>query len=176
MTPLRPFVLLAAVILTYSQGPAGLSIGLMVVLINELLALRMRVMAWDEGGVRLPRWLRWPFHRDRRREAFPTFDSVASDVSWATKSGRDFDLYIRKRFDRIARAKLVDLNLDLDALADDPTRARAVLGAELWWVVDPTREQSKHRDSGGIDPAQLHRLLDQLESIGADRRGSGTAA
>jgi len=175
VTPLRPFVLLAAVILTYAQGPAGLSIGLLVVMVNELLAFRLRVMAWDEGGIRLPRWLRWPFQRERR-EPFPTFDSVSSDVSWATKSGRDFDLYIRKRFTRIARAKLLDLNLDLDMLADDPPRARAVLGADLWWVVDPTREQSKERESGGVDPAQLHRLLDQLESIGADRRGSGTRA
>lgn len=175
MTPLRPFVLVAAVILTYAQGPAGLSIGLLIVMVNELLALRLRVMAWDEGGVRLPRWLRWPFQRERR-EPFPTFDSVASDVSWATKSGRDFDLYIRRRFARIARAKLLDLNLDLDTLADDPARARAVLGPDLWRVVDPTREQSKDRDSGGVNPAQLHRLLDQLESIGVDRRGPGTRA
>jgi len=175
VTPLRPFVLLAAVILTYAQGPAGLSIGLLIVMVNELVALRLRVMAWDEGGIRLPSWLRWPFHRERR-QPFPTFDSVASDVSWATKSGRDFDLYIRKRFARIARAKLLDLNLDLDTLADDPARARAVLGPELWLVVDPTREQSRDRDGGGVNTAELHRLLDQLESIGVDRRGSGTRA
>jgi len=175
VTPLRPFVLLAAVILTYSQGPAGLSIGLLIVMVNELLAFRLRVVAWDEGGVRLPRWLRWPLRRERR-EPFPTFDSVSSDVSWATKSGRDFDLYIRKRFARIARAKLLDLDLDLDTLADDPARARAVLGADLWRIVDPTREQSRDRESGGVNPAELHRLLDQLDSIGADRRGSGTRA
>ena len=72
--------------------------------------------------------------------------------------------------------KLLDLNLDLDALVDDPARARAVLGNELWQVVDPSREPSKDRDRGGVNPAQLHRLLDQLESIGADRRGSGPAA
>lgn len=175
MTQLRPFVLLAAVILTYAQGPAGLSIGLLIAMVNELVALRLRVTAWDEGGIRLPRWLRWPFQRTRR-EPFPTFDSVSSDVSWATKSGRDFDLYIRKRFMRIARVKLLDLNLDLDALADDPVRARAVLGNELWQVVDPAREHSKDRDRGGVNPAELHRLLDQLESIGADQRGSGTRA
>lgn len=175
MTPLRPFVLMAAVILTYAQGPAGLSLGLLIVMVNELLAFRLRVLAWDEGGVRLPRWLRWPFGRERR-EPFPTFDSVSSDVSWATKSGRDFDLYIRKRFARIARARLLDLNLDLDTLAEDPAHARAVLGADLWSVVDPNREQSRDRESGGVNPAELHRLLDQLESIGVDRRGSGTRA
>ncbi len=176
MTPLRPFFLMAAVILTYGQGPAGLAIGLLIIAVNELVALRTRVTAWDQDSLRLPGWLRWPFGR-KRRKSFPTYDSVASDVSWATKSGRDFDLHVRRRFTRIARARLAELDVDLDDLADDPRRARALLGAELWQVIDPTREPSRARDSGGVSMAELHHLIDQLDAIGqADSSGGSRVA
>ncbi len=163
MTQLRPLLVLAAIILAYGRGPSGASIGVLLLVCNELVALRLRVSE-PGSSLRRPTWLRWPWHRFRRPR-FPTFDSVAADVTWSTRSARDFDLYARRRFQRVARLRLAERGLDLDRLAEDPEHARVVVGSELWHVVDPRRPASSDRDGGGIGAARMHLLLDALDAL-----------
>lgn len=170
MRGLRIVLAAAAVSLVLVQGVRGGMLGLVLLAVNELIMLRVRLAGSQPVHLR-PRWLRVPGRKQAAR--FPTFDPLISELLWAARSGRDFDVTLRRRFVRIVDAKLIGYDQDLAQLAADPDRATALLGSRLWTLVNPNRPMSGERARGGVSTREIARLLDDVDAIGTRDRQAG---
>jgi hypothetical protein len=147
-----------AVIGSYvSAGFAGLVVTLSALAVICLLTLVLGVPAA-------------PARRRRRRhpmpsfdEPYPTFQHVSEQLSWAQVSPRHYDMVTRPLLLRLLASRLSDHHgIDLHR---DPDRARAVVGDDLWWWLDPTRPAEGSSQPPGVDVRTLTRLVDRLESL-----------
>jgi hypothetical protein len=117
-----------------------------------------------------------PRRRARRRDApsavdaddFPAYRRIASDLGWAETSRRHYDRFARPMFGRLLGAVLEErYRLDMGR---HPERARALAGADLWPLIDPSVPPSDDTELAGVDLATLTRVVDRLEQL---RQGPG---
>jgi hypothetical protein len=95
--------------------------------------------------------------------AFPRYRRLRSDLSWSRTSVRWYDSTVRPVLVRALRSVLAERHrLDLDTA---PREACALLGAELWPLVDPAGTLPDRDDRVGVDTATLAALLDRLETL-----------
>lgn len=82
----------------------------------------------------------------------------------ALAASREFDLHYRLRpvLREIATARLERRGASLDS---DSTRARELLGDELWALTEPDREPPSNRQAPGIGFEELERTVERLERL-----------
>lgn len=149
--------LLAVLIAVATAGLAGLLIALSAAAVLFLL-----VVAADVPGS--------PPVRRRRRgtpitfdEPYPTFKQVSEHLSWAQVSPRHYDLVTRPMLVRLMANRLADHHgIDLQS---SPEAARALVGEDVWWWLDPDREPERSSQPPGVDVATLGRLVTRLEAL-----------
>jgi hypothetical protein len=98
-------------------------------------------------------------------DGWQTFRDIAAELGWAKVSRRHFDRTPRHILQRVAAAALDDrAGIDFYS-ARDRDRAIALIGPELWPLLDPQRPASTDSDTRGVDPRTIDRLLTRLESL-----------
>jgi hypothetical protein len=98
-------------------------------------------------------------------DGWKTFRTIASELGWAKVSRRHFDRAPRHLLQRVAAGVLEDrAGVDFYATADRD-RAIALIGADLWPLLDPQRPGSTDSQAPGLDPATIDRLLIRLENL-----------
>ena len=98
-------------------------------------------------------------------DGWQTFHDIAAELGWAKVSRRHFDRTPRRILQRVAAAALDDrAGIDFYS-ARDRDRAIALIGPELWPLLDPQRPASTDSDTRGVDPRTIDRLLTRLESL-----------
>jgi hypothetical protein len=138
-------------------GFTGLMVSLSTLAVLGLLVLTLTVPA---APIR---------HRRRRRplpsfdEPYPTFQHVSEQLSWAQVSPRHYDMVTRPLLVRLMASRLADHHgIDLHR---SPDQARAVVGDELWWWLDPARPSEGSSQPPGVDVRTLTRLVERLEKL-----------
>jgi hypothetical protein len=96
-------------------------------------------------------------------ERWPTYDAIERRLWLARRSPWLFDRGTRPLLMRITSVLLRDrTGVDLH---QNPERARALVGDDTWWIVDPGREPS-YADHSTVDQLEyVDRLLDRLEEL-----------
>ena len=146
-----------AVILAYgSSGLVGLVISLSAVAALGLVATVIGVPG-AAPRVRPPRRL------PSFEEPYPSYQAISEQLSWSRVSPRHYDLVTRPLLVRLMAARLADHHgIDLDR---EPDAARALVGDDVWWWVDPSRPAQTSSQPPGIDPAVLDRVVTRLERL-----------
>lgn len=142
-------------------GPAGMVTAGTAVALLALLAARA-ALPTGEGAHRFVRR-----HRRRRMEGdgenFPAYRKISADLGWATTSRRHYDHGVRPLLVRLLAARLAE-RYGVDARAR-PEQARALVGADLWPLVDPSAPPSFDSGAPGVSLATLARLVSRLEEL-----------
>jgi hypothetical protein len=94
---------------------------------------------------------------------FPAHQKITSDLDWAGTSPRHYDHGLRSRLAMLLDARLAQ-RYGLDAKAQ-PERARELIGAELWPLLDASRPPSNDSRAPGVSPATLDRIVTRLEEL-----------
>jgi hypothetical protein len=138
-------------------GFAGLVVALSGLAVLGLLLLALGVPAAPTRS------------RRRRRRApsndlpYPTFQQVSEQLSWADVSPRHYDMVTRPLLVRLMASRLSERHgVDLHR---DPEGARAIVGDDLWWWLDPTRPVEGSSQPPGVDVRTLTRLVERLEKL-----------
>lgn len=148
------FGVIAATVLA---GRPGLLISLSLVAAVPLLVAFAELF-------RAPRWVP-PAERRATDDGWQTFHDIAAELGWARVSRRHFDRTPRQMLQRVAAAALDD-RAGLDFYSSrDRERAIALIGPDLWPLLDPQRPASTDSDAPGVDPHTIDRLLTRLESL-----------
>jgi hypothetical protein len=111
-------------------------------------------------------WLRSPFEREpeppEEPEPIPELDRI--DRTVVLGAANEFDLHYRLRplLRKLAAERLLaKRGIDLDR---EPDRARALLGDELWELVQPDRKLGR-RTGPGLPPSLLAVHVTRLEQL-----------
>lgn len=151
--------LVAAVLMLGSvllAGTAGLMVAAVAVSAAVLVAARARLGTDDASPARRPSvaWELKPFAAYRR---------IGSLLLSSTWSGWHYDRGVRPLLQRLAAAILAERRrVDLYA---DPPAARALIGDELWPLIDPGRPADPQSDRGAVAHREIARLVDRLEEL-----------
>ena len=98
-------------------------------------------------------------------DGWQTFRQISAELGWASVSRRHFDAHPRQMLQRVAAAALEDrAGVDFHD-PRDRDRAIALIGPDLWPLLDPQRPASSDSHAPGLDPATVDRLLTRLESM-----------
>lgn len=140
-----------------TAGTSGAIVALVVLWLVTLMGIRLR----------LPPTHPRPAPRSARSVAtphtVPTYQDVERRLWPAADSLRMFDHATRPLLTRITEVLLRD-RAGVD-LAAEPERARALLGAAAWTLVDPARPPSDDSHSPGIALGRIDELLTRLEEL-----------
>lgn len=109
-----------------------------------------------------PRPPRSAMHRDEAA-GFPTYRRIREALPWASQSLRHYDAAVRPILQR-SLAAVLDRRHSVD-LWHEPERARALVGEDLWPLVDPNRPASFDSNARGVPTEALIRLVDRLETL-----------
>ncbi|MGZ4632416.1 MAG: hypothetical protein ACXV2G_07090 [Actinomycetes bacterium] len=145
------------VLLSYgTAGMGGLLISLSVVAVGVLLGAVLGVPASPAR------------RRARRRlpsfdEPYPTYQQVSEQLSWAQVSPRHYDLVTRPLLVRLMASRLEDRH-GVDPYRT-PEAARAVVGEDVWFWLDPDRPAQASSQPPGVDVRTLTRLVERLENL-----------
>ncbi|HEV2451550.1 MAG TPA: hypothetical protein VGS62_06460 [Streptosporangiaceae bacterium] len=142
-------------------GPAGMVTAGTAVAVLALLATRAALPA-GEGAHRFVRRNR-PRRKDDDAESFPAYRKIYADLGWAATSRRHYDHGVRPLLVRLLAARLAE-RYGLDARAR-PGQARALIGSDLWPLVDPSAPPSYDSGASGVSLATLARLVTRLEEL-----------
>jgi hypothetical protein len=147
-----------AVISAYGgAGFAGLVVAFSALAVIGLLVLALGVPAAPTRHHRRRRHTEW------NDSLFPTFEHVSEQVSWADVSPRHYDMVTRPLLVRLLASRLSDRHgIDLHR---HPEQARAIVGDDLWWWLDPTRPVEGSSQPPGVDAGTLTRLVERLEKL-----------
>jgi len=168
-SPDRPIALTALALVTavllaegyLVAGPAGFVVAGTVLALAAILFARALMPRGEQPP---PSTVR----KDRRSgdggEAdFPVYRKITSDLSWANASPRHYDHGLRPRLARLLDARLAQRH-GLDAAAR-PDRARELVGAELWPLLDMSRPPSNDSRAPGVSMATVDRIVTTLEEL-----------
>lgn len=98
-------------------------------------------------------------------DGWQSFRQISAELGWATVSRRHFDTRPRQMLQRVAAAALEDrAGVDFHD-PRDRDRAIALIGPDLWPLLDPQRPASSDSHAPGLDPRTVDRLLTRLESL-----------
>lgn len=160
---LTALALVAAVLLGEGYlvaGPAGFVVaGTALALIAILFARAMM-----PRGEQLPPSAVGKDHRpgDSSEADFPGYRKIISDLSWAAASPRHYDHGLRRQLTGLLDARLAQ-RYGLDAAR--PERARELVGAELWPLLDMSRPPSNDSHAPGVSMATVDRIVTRLEEL-----------
>jgi hypothetical protein len=167
--PARPvaltaLALVAAVLLAegyLAAGPAGFVVAGTVLALVAILLTRVMM---PQGEQRPPGAVRKDHQSGDSGEAdFPAYRKITSDLSWADGSPRHYDHGLRPRLAGLLDARLAQ-RYGLDAAAQ-PERARELVGAELWPLLDMSRPPSNDSRAPGVSMATVDRIVTRLEEL-----------
>ena len=161
---LTALALVAAVLLAdgyLAAGPAGFVLAGTVLALVAILFARAAVPRGEEP----PPSAAGKDHRPRESSQadFPAYRKITSDLSWAVASPRHYDHGLRPRLAGLLDARLAQ-RYGLDAAAQ-PERARELLGAELWPLLDTSRPASNDSRAPGVSMATVNRIVTRLEEL-----------
>ncbi|WP_243716136.1 hypothetical protein [Actinomadura darangshiensis] len=94
---------------------------------------------------------------------FPSYRRIGDAMSWSQASARHYDSVTRPMLVRLLAAALADGH-GID-LAREPDRARALVGEDLWPLLDPGRPGSADTFAPGPPLADLHAVVTRLEEL-----------
>ena len=94
---------------------------------------------------------------------FPLYLEIAADITWAGVSQRHYERGLRARLTRILDARLTE-RYGVVA-ADQPERAAALAGPELWPLIDPAAPSTSNHDAAGVSLDRLARAVTKLEEL-----------
>ena len=117
--------------------------------------------------MRLPRPRR-PRRRPPRTTAhsdapFPDYRKLLEALSWSVVSPRHYDVVTRPVLQRLAAGRLAERH-GVD-LVLDPERARALLGDDVWPLLDPGRPARDVSAPPGVDLASVQRVVERVENL-----------
>jgi hypothetical protein len=147
---------LAVLISFGSAGMVGLVVSLSTVAVLGLFAAVVGLPA-------APPRSRPPRRLPSFDEPYPSFQAISEQLSWSQVSPRHYDLVTRPLLVRLMATRLADHH-GIE-LAHSPDAARALLGDDLWWWVDPTRPAQSSSQPPGIDLGTLTRLVEAVERL-----------
>jgi hypothetical protein len=161
---LTGLALVAAVLLAegyLAAGPAGFVVAGTVLALVAILFVRATMPHAEHpppGTVRKD-------HRsgDSSEADFPGYRKITSDLSWAAASPRHYDHGLRRQLAGLLDARLAQ-RYGLDAAAQ-PERARELVGAELWPLLDTSRPPSNDSRGPGVSMATVDRIVTRLEEL-----------
>lgn len=157
---LNPVLLAAGWCVVVCSVLAGRSGAILAV--SLLAAVPLLVVLVTLGSPRAPARVPEP---SSDPDGWQSFREIAVELGWASVSRRHFDGHPRRMLQRVAAAALEDrAGVDFHD-PRDRDRAIALIGADLWPLVDPQRPPSTDSHAAGLDPATVDRLLTRLESL-----------
>jgi hypothetical protein len=161
---LTALALVAAVLLAegyLAAGPAGFVVAGTVLALVAILFARATM---PQGEQPPPSAVRKD-HRpaDSSEADFPGYGKITSDLSWAAASPRHYDHGLRRRLAGLLDARLAQ-RYGLDAAAR-PERARELVGAELWPLLDTSGPPSNDSRAPGVSMATVDRIVTRLEDL-----------
>jgi len=116
------------------------------------------------GRARAPRRPLWR-RRERVSRSAPDLAAVDRLLNLSVSSAEDAHVRLRPLVAGLARQRLADhTGVRLDG---DPDVAATAVGPDVWELVRPDRPRPSDRRGRGIAPAQLRRVVESLERIGA---------
>lgn len=161
---LTALALVVAVLLAegyLAAGPAGFVVAGTVL---ALVAMGFARAMMPQGEQRPPRAVRKDHRSGGSSEAdFPAYRKITSDLSWADSSPRHYDHGLRPRLAGLLDARLAQ-RYGRDAAAG-PERARELVGAELWPLLDMSRPPSNDSRGPGVSMATVDRIVTRLEDL-----------
>jgi hypothetical protein len=161
---LTALTLVSAVLLSdgyLAAGPAGFVVAGTVLALLAMLAARAMISPDDELP---PRAVREHRRSGESSQAdFPAYREITSDLYWAGSSRRHYDHGLRSRLAGLLDARLAQ-QYGLDAAAQ-PDRARELVGAELWPLVDTSQPPSNDSHVPGVSLGTLARIVTRLEEL-----------
>lgn len=161
---LTALALVVAVLLAegyLAAGPAGFVIAGTVLALVAIVFARIMM---PQGEQRPPGAVRKDHRPGGSSEAdFPAYRKITSDLSWADASPRHYDHGLRPRLARLLDARLAQRH-GLNA-AGEPERARDLVGAELWPLLDMSRPPSNDSRAPGVSMATVDRIVTRLEKL-----------
>ena len=161
---LTALALVAAVLLAegyLAAGPAGFVVAGTVLALVAILFARAAIPRGEEPPSSAAGK---DSHPAESSEAdFPSYRKITSDLSWAVASPRHYDHGLRPRLAGLLDARLAQ-RYGLDAAAQ-PERARELLGAELWPLLDTSRPASNDSRAPGVSMATVDRIVTRLEEL-----------
>jgi hypothetical protein len=95
--------------------------------------------------------------------AAAAFERTVGALAMARQGPRWADTALRPRLARVTDTLL--LARTGRGLGEDPTRARALLGPELFDFLDPARTPRGHDDGRGLTTDELTRMISRLEDL-----------
>ncbi len=167
MITVRLVLAVLVVGLTALDGLAGLFSSLTIAATVELVARWVSV----SRPVGIPAWplgagFHWFTGRAVRGTAEPeqaSYRRVYNEVSRGQHSRWEYDHGLRSRLQKVLAVRLVERQgIDLDR---QPERARDLIGADLWPLVDPNNPTTTDRDETGVPAADLTTLVRRLEQL-----------
>lgn len=155
-------VLLVLSVLAVVGSYLGAGFAGLVTSLSGLAVLALMVLALAMPGA--------PARQRRRRrrsplfdEPYPTFQHVSEQLSWAQVSPRHYDMMTRPLLVRLMASRLADHHgIDLHR---NPEQARALVGEDVWWWLDPARPVEGSSQPPGVDARTLTRLVERLETL-----------
>jgi hypothetical protein len=161
---LTALALVAAVLLAegyLAAGPAGFVIAGTVLALAAIVFARAMMPHVEQPPASAVR----KDHRsaDSGEADFPVYRKITSDLSWADASPRHYDHGLRPRLAALLDARLAQ-RYGLDA-AGRPERARELVGAELWPLLDMSRPASNDSHAPGVSMATVDRIVTRLEDL-----------
>lgn len=161
---LTALALVVAVLLAegyLAAGPAGFVVAGTVL---ALVAIGFARAMMPQGEQRPPSAVRKNHRPGGGNEAdFPAYRKITSDLSWADASPRHYDHGLRPRLAGLLDARLAQRH-GLNAAAG-PERARELVGAELWPLLDMSRPPSNDSRAPGVSMATVDRIVTRLEEL-----------
>ena len=155
-------------------GPFGLvivaeclaALAVVIALARTPGAVRERRGPWATTRARAAWARKWPRRGPPaavRTADFPTYAKISSDIGWASVSLWHYDHGLRQLLARLFESALAERHrVDLTA---DPQRARALVGEDIWPLIDPARPPSFDSNAPGMDMRMLARVVDRLERL-----------
>jgi len=161
---LTGLALVAAVLLAegyLAAGPAGFVIAGTVLALVAILFARATMPPGEQPP---PSAVRKDHQPGEGSQAdFPGYRKITSDLSWAAASPRHYDHGLRRQLAGLLDARLAQ-RYGLDAPAR-PERARDLVGAELWPLLDTSRPPSNDSRGPGVSMATVDRIVTRLEEL-----------
>jgi hypothetical protein len=143
-----------------AAGTAGILISTTVIALLALVTARAAVPGQGGAGATAG-------DAGQRAEVgpadFPAYRNITAELTWAGTSRRHYDHGLRPLLARLVTARLAERH-GLDA-ARQPERAAAILGEDVWPLVDPSRPASNDRDAPGVSLTALTRIVTKLEEL-----------
>jgi len=140
-------------------GPVGLIVTGTVVAAAGMLAARAAVGYGDARAAVRDQQI----GSDDDARAFRTYRKIAGDLGWAVVSRRHYDHGVRQLLARQLTAALADRH-GID-VAREPEKARRLVGADLWPLINPAQPFSNDDRAPGVDRATLTRIVERLEEL-----------